>query len=135
MSMSSSAIAGVKHYPSLVVFDLDMCLWSPEMYTLDHQPTSKDVILGELSKGVQGVVAVTSGHDKIRVFPDALKVLQEFEAGAMYPNTRLAIASSADTPQGKHSTAQQITAQRTALHSSVPKRMNETYHYSSEQIS
>ena len=81
------------------------------MYTLDHQPTSEDVILGELSKGVQGVVAVTSGYDKIRVFPDALKVLQEFEAGEMYPNTRLAIASSADTPQGKHITAHHVSVQ------------------------
>ena len=39
-------------YPGLVVFDLDECVWSPEMFTLSHVPTASDAVSGEL--GVAG---------------------------------------------------------------------------------
>lgn len=86
-------------YPSLVVFDLDMCVWSPEMYTLSDLPTTE--FRGPLIKGdeeSEGVISVLSGGDQIKLFPDARKVLQEFYQNK-YPGMRLAIASSADTPR------------------------------------
>lgn len=36
--------------PRLVVFDLDQCLWSPEMYLLREIPTER--VYGELPNGV-----------------------------------------------------------------------------------
>lgn len=38
------------HTPELVVFDLDDCLWHPEMYTLQEIPSRK--ILGSLPNNV-----------------------------------------------------------------------------------
>lgn len=34
-------IAKIPVFPELVVFDLDQCLWSPEMYTLHELPSKK----------------------------------------------------------------------------------------------
>lgn len=85
------------HLPDLAVFDLDDCLWSPEMYTLNDVPTTRDVITGSLGECGQGVVAVQSGRHQIRLFPDALHVLQKIYMGE-YANMRVAAASSADTP-------------------------------------
>jgi len=85
--------------PKLVVFDLDMCLWHPEMYSLSSIPdASKDAVRGKLNdKGDEGVVGVRSGRDVITLFPAALKVLQAIHEG-QYPGMRIAAASSADTP-------------------------------------
>lgn len=67
------------------------------MYELHQVPTDKDVVKGSLGDGVgDGVIGVKSGHETIKLFPDALKVLQDYHAGK-YP-FRIAAASSADTP-------------------------------------
>jgi magnesium-dependent phosphatase 1 len=83
--------------PELAVFDLDDCLWSPEMYTLNDVPTANDCITGSLGVSGEGIIAVRSGHHEIRLFPDALLVLQKIYLGE-YPKMRIAAASSADTP-------------------------------------
>ena len=85
--------------PELVVFDMDMCLWSPEMYTLDSIPTLKDAQRGKLGDKGEGVVAVSSGYEDIRIFPAALTVLQDFYEGKYGTTMRIAAASSADTPR------------------------------------
>lgn len=84
--------------PSLVVFDLDECVWHPEMYTLDEVPTDDAAhrVVGPLAGGT-GVVGVRSGSATIALYPGALKALQELHAGK-YPDMRAATASSADTP-------------------------------------
>ena len=88
------------HWPSLVVFDLDDCVWSPEMYTLSVVPTAADAVRGELGPGKgEGVVGVRSGDDVIRLYPGALQAFQRVLAGEYGTNMRLAAASSADTPQ------------------------------------
>lgn len=93
--------SGVKHpiLPELVVFDLDMCIWHPEMYTLRDLPTEKSRIIGKLmsSSELEGVVAVKSNDEQIRLFPAALRILQEYALGA-YPGMKIGIASSSDTP-------------------------------------
>ena len=84
-------------YPSLVVFDLDQCLWTPEMYTLSRIPNNDVCKIGPLgSKGI-GKVGVMSGRDIIQLFPDALEILQDIYLDK-YPGMRIAAASSADTP-------------------------------------
>jgi magnesium-dependent phosphatase 1 len=93
--MSMAAVSN--NLPELVVFDLDMCLWSPEMYTLDHIPTASDKVIGRLGSSGEGTIAVCSGYEKIRLFPAALKILQDVHVGK-YGNMRIAAASSADTP-------------------------------------
>lgn len=91
---------GFKVLPRLVVFDLDMCMWSPEMYELDVIPDPTSVIRGSLnSRGDEGVIAVQSGHEQIKLFPDALKILQDFHNGVFGDDMRIAAASSADTPR------------------------------------
>ena len=98
-SVHGGATSDIHVLPSMVVFDLDMCVWSPEMYTLDDMPSKP--YRGRLIKDdadSEGVISVSSGYESIRLFPGALQVLQEFEMGK-YPGMRLAIASSADTPR------------------------------------
>jgi len=81
--------------PELVVFDLDDCLWSPEMYELSEIP--RKVEIGKLGECDEGVIAVWSGNDKIKLYPGALRALQEFYLD-MHPGMRIAAASSANTP-------------------------------------
>lgn len=84
--------------PELVVFDLDQCLWTPEMYTLSEIPTVQSAKIGSLGGHGCGVVGVKSGREVIQLFPDALAILQDIYLDR-YPGVRIAAASSADTPQ------------------------------------
>ena len=87
--------------PKLIVFDLDMCLWSPEMYELSVVPVESDKIIGKLGNlDQEGCIKVKSGgYDTIQLFPAALQVLQHFYNGDFGDDVRIAAASSADTPQ------------------------------------
>jgi magnesium-dependent phosphatase 1 len=97
-----------------VVFDLDMCAWSPEMYTLHKPPTiavpgdlaqaadqgmlpaaGAPVGMAAASRMMKGVVGAANGQDTVRLFPGALLALQEVALGK-YPGMRVAAASSAD---------------------------------------
>ena len=53
-----------------VVFDLDECVWHPEMYTLDEVPTNDAAhrVEGPLAGGT-GVVGVRSGSATIALYP------------------------------------------------------------------
>ena len=108
INTSGSSGSGSGSGPDLIVFDLDMCLWSPEMYTLDAVPSSDAVVIGRLldhhdhhgddDATTHGVVGVKSGDEVVRLFPDALKVLQRYWNNEYGSNVRIAAASSADTP-------------------------------------
>ena len=87
-------------YPKLIVFDLDMCLWSPETYLLHRIPSASDAVKGKLGKSEQnGVIAVNCGNDRLQLFPGALLALQSYVQGELGEDTKIAVASSADTPQ------------------------------------
>jgi magnesium-dependent phosphatase 1 len=89
-----------QRFPKLIVFDLDMCLWSPEMYELEEIPRKEHAVIGKLSsEGVEGVVGVRSGHEVIRLFDDARAILRDFHEGKFPEYLRIAAASSADTPR------------------------------------
>lgn len=81
-------------YPTLCVFDLDACLWTPETYELDTIPTEKDVIIGDLCGRGEGVVGLQCGSNTLRLFPSALQALQHLNDHP-YPGMRYAVASSA----------------------------------------
>lgn len=96
----SSLITSDFHLPELIVFDLDQCLWHPEMYTLYDipSPSSKKCFKSiDESDQRQIITAIASSDEYIRLFPAALKVLQDYYMNN-YPNMRIAVASSADTP-------------------------------------
>ena len=96
MSSLSKELSTIEVFPELVVFDLDQCLWRPEMYTLDEIPTRTSA--GPLGPHGEGATGAWSGRQKISLFPAALEVLQDFYLNK-YPSTmRIAAASSADTP-------------------------------------
>tara|TARA_B110001452_G_C15101882_1_gene384207 strand:+ start:43 stop:600 length:558 start_codon:yes stop_codon:yes gene_type:complete len=75
-------------FPKLVVFDLDACLWSPEMFELSERPTSYDAKAG-------GVVA---GRDVVKLFPGALAVLRRLRSDPQLQEARVAVASSTTEP-------------------------------------
>jgi magnesium-dependent phosphatase 1 len=92
------------HVPELVVFDLDDCLWSPEMYTLRHVPDT--AVRGDLGGGCgDGVLrakasALGGGRGpEVSLFSGAREVMQSIWAGELGDDVRCAAASSADTPQ------------------------------------
>eukprot|EP00930_Biecheleria_cincta_P061240 TRINITY_DN46815_c0_g1_i1.p1 TRINITY_DN46815_c0_g1~~TRINITY_DN46815_c0_g1_i1.p1 ORF type:complete len:213 (-),score=27.58 TRINITY_DN46815_c0_g1_i1:21-566(-) len=74
--------------PALIVFDLDACLWSPEMFELSAAPTSYD--------GSRGGVA--AGRDTVRLFPGAVAVLQRLLNDSRFKDTKVAVASSTTEP-------------------------------------
>ena len=95
---SSRNIVMQEKLPKLCVLDLDMCVWSPEMYELYEVPKAGECeVRRDLNGRGEGVAGVMSGGDCIRLFPGALLALQEVADGK-YPGMRLAAASSADTP-------------------------------------
>ena len=94
-TLTQRTALGSNAAPELIVLDLDDCVWHPEMYTLNDMPSTP--IRGDLNARGEGVVGVKSGLETIRLFPGALRALQECHDGAHDPS-RLAVASSADTP-------------------------------------
>ena len=76
--------------PALIVFDLDACLWTPEMFELDSAPTSYSA-----SKG-----GVQAGSDTVRLFPGAASVLRRIltNEGGAFTGVKVAVASSTTEP-------------------------------------
>ena len=68
------------------------------MYELEEVPTVASRVFGKLPDG-EGVVAVRSGYEEIRLFPDALVLLRDFCLDRFPSRMRIAAASSADTPR------------------------------------
>eukprot|EP01031_Cornospumella_fuschlensis_P051138 gene51138-62534_t len=85
--LSTIGMAELKALPEMVVFDLDHCLWLPEMYTLHEIP--KKVVQGSLNGRGDGAIGAISGNQQIRLFPDALRILQDIYLDA-YPGLRIA---------------------------------------------
>ena len=95
MTESPAGTNGPGPYPELLVFDMDACLWDQEMYTMSEMPSS--AVQGDLNGRGEGTVGVMSGRNKISLHRGSLVALQEHYDG-LYPNMKIAMASSADTP-------------------------------------
>lgn len=96
-----AAVAEHSPLPTLIVFDLDDCLWTPEMYTLSQKPSVP--VEGDLGGGHgRGVVGVRCGArgETVRLYPGALQVLQELWAGrdGKWKGSKIAAASSSEEP-------------------------------------
>ncbi|GMI43662.1 hypothetical protein TrCOL_g6392 [Triparma columacea] len=90
-----------KALPKMIVFDLDDCLWTPEMYTLPNKPTKPILgrLQGDAGEGVTGVQC-SGGGPTVSLFPDALTILQRLytERETTYKDTLFAVASSSEEP-------------------------------------
>lgn len=71
-----------------VVFDLDACLWTPEMYELTTSPSAYCSKRG-------GMIA---GRDTVSLFPGAQSVLQRLCTDATLSGIQIAVASSTTEP-------------------------------------
>eukprot|EP00539_Tryblionella_compressa_P003241 CAMPEP_0178733954 /NCGR_PEP_ID=MMETSP0744-20121128/1078_1 /TAXON_ID=913974 /ORGANISM="Nitzschia punctata, Strain CCMP561" /LENGTH=164 /DNA_ID=CAMNT_0020386187 /DNA_START=181 /DNA_END=672 /DNA_ORIENTATION=+ len=88
--------------PSLIVFDLDDCLWTPEMHELSGMPEIP--IHGDLGNGQTGVVGlqVMRGRDTVTLYEGARRVLYELATNPIYNGVLLATASSSLEPSYSH---------------------------------
>jgi hypothetical protein len=84
--------------PSLIVFDLDDCLWRPEMHELSGLPEIP--VHGDLGNGETGVVGlkVPRYGDTVTLFEGARRVLHELATNPIYKGLPLATASSSLEP-------------------------------------
>jgi len=96
--------------PTMIVFDLDDCLWSPEMYTLRAKPSipvegdlNSDPTLreSEREKGTVGMKVPPNGPT-VRLFDGARKALREIVFDPKYEGVILAAASSSEEPSYSH---------------------------------
>jgi magnesium-dependent phosphatase 1 len=93
MEVASKLIPG--RLPRLVVFDLDACVWEPEMYELDATPTKP--CHADLGCGMQ-VAGLQAGDSTVRLFEGALIALRELHTNPAFENVMLASASSSLVP-------------------------------------
>ena len=83
---ASAAMSSVR-LPRLLVFDLDACLWTPEMFELSSAPTKYDAAAG----------GVRAGSECVHLFPGALAVLRRLTDPA-FSAVKIAVASSTTEP-------------------------------------
>mmetsp|Transcript_59009 Transcript_59009/g.175565 ORF Transcript_59009/g.175565 Transcript_59009/m.175565 type:complete len:199 (-) Transcript_59009:49-645(-) len=77
--------------PELVVFDLDACLWDPEMYQL-RDPDGPF----EFDKGRN--VAVASSGEEVHLLGHTPAVFTELATAPCWKSSRVAVASCCDAP-------------------------------------
>lgn len=91
--------------PTMIVFDLDDCVWSPEMYTLSGRPS--EPIEGDLNPKAsgadrdkeRGVIGLKVPYGPtVRLFDGAREVLRELVSDPKYEGIILAAASSSEEP-------------------------------------
>lgn len=86
--------------PSMIVFDLDDCLWSPEMYTLRDRPSIPiEGIIDDKNRhrGIVGMQVPRNGPI-VRLFSEAREILQELTTNPTYKDITLGLASSSEEP-------------------------------------
>jgi magnesium-dependent phosphatase 1 len=89
--------------PTMIVFDLDDCLWSPEMYTLSDVPSIPEE--GDLTPNgvsdlnLRGCVGMKVPRGPtVKLYSGARRVLYELATNPMYKGIILASASSSEEP-------------------------------------
>eukprot|EP01060_Flectonema_neradi_P020649 TRINITY_DN28168_c0_g1_i1.p1 TRINITY_DN28168_c0_g1~~TRINITY_DN28168_c0_g1_i1.p1 ORF type:complete len:199 (+),score=31.76 TRINITY_DN28168_c0_g1_i1:58-597(+) len=77
----------------MIVFDLDSCLWDPEVYVLHGMPSR--AIRGKLPCGNEGVVGAADGRYTVKLHPGSFVALNELRGG----DIKVAAASSSLEPK------------------------------------
>lgn len=109
VKMSTTKTNDSSALPSLIVFDLDDCLWTPEMHELSGMPEIP--VFGKLdSKGTKGVVGlqVPRYKDTVTLHKGARKVLHELATNPIYKDVQLATASTSLEPSYSYACLQGI---------------------------
>jgi len=93
----------------MIVFDLDDCLWTPEMHELPGMPEIPvhGVLNGNGQKGVVGM-QVPRYRDTVVLYDGARKVLHELATNPLYEGVLLATASSSLEPSYSYACLDQI---------------------------
>ena len=97
--------------PSLIVFDLDDCLWTPEMHELSGMPSipvegpldpnnPMDSPLGVIGLGVRGNRRRWGSHEEevVELYPGARLALRELLTKPEYKNIQIGVASTSLEP-------------------------------------
>ena len=86
----------------MIVFDLDDCLWHPEMHELPGMPSKP--VHGDLGNGQVGVVGlqVQRGRTTVQLYPGARQALYRLATDPAYRGIRLAAASTSLEPSYSH---------------------------------
>jgi magnesium-dependent phosphatase 1 len=99
--------------PSMIVFDLDDCLWSPEMYTLHDMPSIREE--GDLTPAgipalnARGCIGLKVPRGQtVRLFSGARRVLYELATNPKYECVIIASASSSEEPTFSYSCLRNI---------------------------
>ncbi|CAB9509477.1 expressed unknown protein [Seminavis robusta] len=99
------------HLPSMIVFDLDDCLWSPEMHELYAKPTVP--VHGILNphkppnEQLQGVVGLSNQHgDTVTLYEGARRAMYELVTNPEYQGVIIAVASTSLEPSYSHACLQ-----------------------------
>ncbi|KAL3923486.1 MAG: hypothetical protein SGARI_006207 [Bacillariaceae sp.] len=106
--MASQAFSGSKnHLPTMIVFDLDDCLWSPEMHELYSKPTIpvRGILNPHCPKEDQkeGVVGLSNQHgDTVRLYDGARRALYALVTDPLYSDVTIAVASTSLEPSYSH---------------------------------
>mmetsp|Transcript_8981 Transcript_8981/g.10387 ORF Transcript_8981/g.10387 Transcript_8981/m.10387 type:complete len:202 (+) Transcript_8981:41-646(+) len=92
-----------KHLPEMIVFDLDDCLWSPEMHELYGLPS---ILIREKTDNgencVVGIKVPNSNDQTVRLFDGARKALYQLATDITYNDVILAAASTSLEPTYSH---------------------------------
>jgi hypothetical protein len=105
----SASSNGDPSLPTMIVFDLDDCLWSPEMHELPGLPSIP--VEGSLNKeNLKGVVGlkVPKSHSTVSLFDGARRTLYELATNPKYEGIILASASSSLEPSYSHACLERL---------------------------
>ena len=106
----SASSNGDPSLPTMIVFDLDDCLWSPEMHELPGLPSipvEGSLHKENLLKGVVGL-KVPKSHSTVSLFDGARRTLYELATNPKYEGIILASASSSLEPSYSHACLERL---------------------------
>lgn len=92
----------------MIVFDLDDCLWTPEMHELYSKPTIPvhgvlNPFEPDSTKHVQGAVGLKNKHgETVTLYEGARRTLYEIATNPIYKDVTIAVASSSLEPSFSH---------------------------------
>jgi len=118
MKNDSTNECTTRHLPTMIVFDLDDCLWTPEMHELSGPPTvpiegpldpdydknnPMKIVLGTIGMGVprhrrRGYNDEDNVTEVVTLYDGARRVLRELATNPTYGDVVIAVASSSLEP-------------------------------------
>lgn len=92
---ASEASDGSSPKPKVVIFDLDGCLWVPEMYEINWLSGGKG---SPFSEGPDGTL-LTCGGETVRLLGDVREVMAELYGSPAWDGVAFGISSRTDEPE------------------------------------